>query len=133
MLWLGKYIHQSRQRELSLSRGSTIIETDQLSEEIFSGINAREYRPEFLRDVTGFSAFNSTTSEVRSELSEQSGSFYEETSMGQGSEVSVGLEKKWGRTYNPSRLGRRSAQKEADLEKGRIIDIYGEDEKGGGS
>ena len=126
MLWLGKYIHQSRQQELSLSRGSTVIETDQLPDEIFSGINAREYRPEFLRDVTGFSAFNSTTSEVRSELSEQSGSLNEET-LGQGSEVSVGLEKKWGRTYNPSRLGRRSSQEEADLEKGRIIDIYGED------
>lgn len=134
MLWLGKHIHQSRLEQLSRDNGSTVIETGQMLDDMYSGIDVREYRPEFLRHVSGFSAFNSTAaSELRSDMSERSTSFYEDNlggsreTVGMRRESVFGLGRKWGRTWSPSRLGRRSVDEEGDLEKGKIFESDSEE------
>ena len=131
MLWLGKHIHQSRMELVARENGTHVVETTMM-EEMYVSVDSREYRPEFLRHVSGFSAFNSTTSELRSELSERTGSFYEDSNgisgVGEGGfmrrESVFGGGRRWGRTWIPSRLGRRSLEEEeeADLEKGKIFE-----------
>jgi hypothetical protein len=137
MLWLGKHIHQSRMEQLSRNNGSTILEPGQMMDDMYSGIDVREYRPEFLRHVSGFSAFNSTApSELRSDISERTASYYEDN-LGGSSEGGMRREsvlafsgRKWGRTWSPSRLGRQSLEEE-DLEKGKICESDNEEKTEG--
>jgi glycosyltransferase involved in cell wall biosynthesis len=59
MLWLGRYKNEVR---LAERNSDTVIE---MLDDMYTGMELREYRPEFLRHVSGYSAFGSSASDFR--------------------------------------------------------------------
>ena len=73
MLWLGKHRNEARRERLAAENKEIVIN---VLDDMYNGIEHREYRPEFLRHVSGFSAFNASTSELnRSTMSVRTTSF----------------------------------------------------------
>lgn len=63
MLWIGKYKNEALRRQVAADSNQTILD---MLDDIYTGLEIQEYRPAFLRHVSGFSAFNSVLgSEVR--------------------------------------------------------------------
>jgi hypothetical protein len=56
MLWIGKYKNEALRRQAAINANETIIE---MLDDVYTRWNEGEYRPEFLRYIKGYSAFNS--------------------------------------------------------------------------
>jgi hypothetical protein len=56
MLWIGKHQNETLRRKIATGNGETIVE---IADEILEETEDGEYRPAFLRGISGYSAFNS--------------------------------------------------------------------------
>jgi hypothetical protein len=121
MLWIGKHKNEARRQQIATDTNQTVID---MLDDIATGLEVQEYRPQFFRHVSGFSAFNSVLgSEARFSLPSTAPSIDERRS----------------RKYlepGPSAWNSRRSSWEEDSEKGDrgklmeyISDTEGEDEK----
>jgi hypothetical protein len=125
MLWLGKHRNEIRREALAAQNNEKVIE---MLDDVYTGLEMREYRPEFLRHVSGFSAFNSAASELnRSTVSERTASYFED-----GQSRYKWLEKG---LRSPTRAWQLSSSDE-DSEKGKerfaemMVDSFESDSEG---
>ena len=75
MLWIGKHKSEALRWQAAADNDQTVLD---MLDDIYTGLEVQEYRPGFLRSVSGFSAFNSVLdSEFRFSAPSTSSNFEE--------------------------------------------------------
>ena len=75
MLWIGKHKSEALRWQAAADNDQTVLD---MLDDIYTGLEVQEYRPGFLRSVSGFSAFNSVLdSEFRFSVPSTSSNFEE--------------------------------------------------------